>query len=259
MLRTFARAAYGLYACVAFVAVILVMFCPALIAAPWLPLRRFIGRLAVRTWLLTIGVRFSVRGLDHLPEGPCVVVSNHASYVDGIVLTAALPMRFTFLVQRKIRDWPYVGLIIHRMGSRFVDRENPRAAAAATLGLIGLVEAGGSLAIFPEGTFVAEPGLMPFHEGAFFIAAKTNVPVVPVIMRGTRRFFRDGARWPSWSTIELEVFEPMSAEGRTRDQARALLQQAFRRIDMALGERDDINFAPQEGALVLATESRDAS
>ena len=213
------RAVYGMYSLAAFVIVILLLFCPLLIAAPWLPARRFIGRWAVRSWLFSIGVSFRVRGLEKLPAGPCIVVCNHASYVDGIVLTAALPERFTFLVQHRAEQWPYVGLIIRRMGVRFVNRENPRAAARATLGLIRGARSGESFAIFPEGTFEKDPGLLPFQLGAFLVAAKTSRPVVPAAMRGTRRLLHDGARWPSWSAIEIELFDPVYAAGTHRSDA----------------------------------------
>lgn len=242
MIKHSFKVAYGLYAITAFVVVILALFCPLLIAMPWLPARRFIGRWAVRSWLFGIGVSFRVRGLENLPEEPCIVVCNHASYIDGIVLTAALPERFTFLVQHRAEQWPYVGLIIRRMGVRFVNREDPRAAARATLGLIREARSGGSLAIFPEGTFKKDPELLPFYSGAFLIAAKSGLPVVPAVMRGTRRFFHDGARWPSRSSIEIEILDPLCAIGSLRENADMLKYSAHHLID----ERcRDVNKLPE--------------
>lgn len=240
MIERILKVAYGIYSLTAFVIVILLVFCPMLIAMPWLTVRRFIGRWAVRSWLFSIGVSFRVRGAERLPEGPCIVVCNHASYVDGIVLTAALPERFTFLVQHRVEQWPYVGLIIRRMGVRFVNRENPRAAARATLGLIREARQDGSLAIFPEGTFQKDPGLMPFFSGAFLIAAKTGLPIVPTVMCGTRKFFREGAPWPSWSSVEIEFFEPTNASGVRRKDAEALKTHAFQLIGEKLGEGEGL-------------------
>ena len=210
--------------------VVLLLFGPLIVAAPTLRLRRSIGRLTVRAWLATIGVPFRVRGLAHLPAGPCVVVCNHASYVDGIVLTAALPERFTFLVQHRAGAWPYIGLILRRMGVRFVEREHPRRAARATLGLLRAARSGQSLAIFPEGTFRREPVLQPFFDGAFFIAARAGMPVVPAVLRGSRRLFPDGARWPAWSRLDIELLAPCSAQGPGRGDARLLRQHAFELI-----------------------------
>lgn len=230
------RAVFGLYASLAFLVIVLLLLCPVLIAAPILPLRRTIGRWAVRAWLLSIGVRFQVQGRQNLPSGPCVVVCNHASYVDGIVLTAALPSRFSFLVQHRARSWPYVGLVIRRMGVRFVNRESPRQAACAVLGLIRGARRGDSFAIFPEGTFRRAPGLQPFHTGAFLVGAKAGVPIVPVAMRGTRTLLADGAPWPSWSSVEIEILTPLESRETHRAAARDMQDLAHRQIEQHCGE-----------------------
>lgn len=230
------RAVYGLYASIAFVIVVLLFFCPWLIAAPTLPLRRAIGRLTVRAWLWSVGIHLRVRGQAHLPAGPFVAVCNHASYVDGIVLTSALPVHSTFLVQHGAAGWPYIGLIIRRMGVRFVNRQNARAAARAVRGLIRAVKGGQAVAIFPEGTFVAAPGLRPFQRGAFFIAAKTGTPVVPAVLRGSRRFFADGDRWPRWTALDIEFFPALRAEGKDRAAMDRLAERARRLIERECGE-----------------------
>ncbi|MGH8460161.1 MAG: lysophospholipid acyltransferase family protein [Stenotrophobium sp.] len=238
MLKTFFLTIYGIYAALAFVVVVLLLFCPLLIAAPTLRVRRKIGRITVRAWLAAIFVPLRVRGLDHLPQTPCVVLCNHASYVDGIVLTAALPENFTFLVQHEARQWPYVGLIIRRMGVAFVNRHAAMPAALALRRLIRAVDAGESVAIFPEGSFRKSPGLMRFYGGAFAIAAKAGVPVVPAVMRGTRRILSDGEILPRPGSISIEFFAPISAAGNQRLDA-SRLGSAARRVMLAnCGEID---------------------
>ncbi|MBV8062979.1 MAG: 1-acyl-sn-glycerol-3-phosphate acyltransferase, partial [Nevskia sp.] len=157
------RLLLGLHTMAMFIVVLLLLFCPLLILAPTLRLRRAVGRIGVRAWLAASLVPFRVRGLERLPPGPCIVVCNHASYLDGLVVTAALPGRFTFLVQHGAATWPYVGWIIKRMGVTFVNRGSVRAAAQATRELIERIQAGESFTIFPEGTFRAPAALLPFH------------------------------------------------------------------------------------------------
>ncbi len=234
------RRFYGLYALVMFVVVVLLLFCPLLIVTPTLRLRRQIGRITVRAWLLTCFVWFRVKGVEHLPAQPCIALSNHASYVDGIILTAALPTRFTFLVQHGAESWPYVGLIIRRMGVSFVNRTAALQAAHATCGLMERVKTGESLAIFPEGTFSVAAALNRFYEGAFFIACQTGVPVVPAVIRGSRRFFGEGQGLPHWSSIEIEIFAPILPTGSDR-QATATLCDAARAVMLAhCGEADGL-------------------
>lgn len=234
------RTLYAIYASLVATVVIFVVFCPFIILAPSLALRREIGRLCVRTALLLIFVPLRVHGADRLPTGNCVVVANHSSYFDGLVLTAALPRRFTFMVKDEAARWPYVGWVITRMGVRFVSRSSRREGAAQTRQLINDLGKNMSLAVFAEGTFGEEPGLRAFKKGAFTIAAKAGVPIVPVAMRGTRQLWPADSRLLAWSTIDVEIMAPLAAPdsrpvnvAALRDEARAQVLQASGEPDLA--------------------------
>ncbi|WP_420467825.1 lysophospholipid acyltransferase family protein [Panacagrimonas sp.] len=215
---------YGVFAAPVLGLIVFGVVCPLILLAPTLSLRRRIGRGGVRLGLLSIGIPLRVRGLQHLPAGACLAVANHASYMDGLVLTAALPERYTFVVQDGAGRWPYVGLVLRRMGCSFVNRSSARDGAAQTRQLIRRVQEGESLAVFAEGTFEPDPGLLPFKKGAFLIAARAGVPVVPVGIRGTRDFFGGHRRGLRWSRIEVEVGPPIAAStdaAALRDAARS--------------------------------------
>jgi len=220
---------YGLYALAAMATVVLFAGAALVILAPTLSLRRTFGRWGSRAILSAAIVPFRVRGLENLPAGPCVVVSNHASYLDGPILTAALPQRFTFVVQDGAEDWPFIGLVIRLMGVTFINRGSVKEAARQTRTLIRRLEEGASLAIFVEGTFERAPGLLPFRNGAFLMAAHAKVPVVPVALRGTRRLYGEGQVLPRHSRVEIEVFPPIVPTGAhdevhsLRDRARAVI------------------------------------
>lgn len=226
-----------LYGALATPVLALLLFCivsPLVILGPTLRIRRFLGRHGVRLSLLCIGVPMRVRGEQHLPTGPCIAVANHASYVDGVVLTAALPARFTFVVQDGAADWPLIGLVIRRMGVTFVNRSSAREGAAQTRALIRRVQEGESLAIFAEGTFLPDAGLLPFKKGAFLIAARAGVPVLPVGIRGTRRFYGGHRRLPRWSAIDIELCAPIAAS----DDAAQLREAARCAVLRVCGEPD---------------------
>jgi 1-acyl-sn-glycerol-3-phosphate acyltransferase len=237
--------AYGCYAALA-AGVVCVVFAPLVLLAPTLPLRRDLGRLAVRAAMAAALVPVRVRGREHLPAGACIVVSNHASYMDGPLMTAALPQRFTFVVQHGAADWPLIGPIIRRMGVTFVDRGSARAGASQTRTLIRWLQEGRSLTIFPEGTFHGPPGLLPFRRGAFLMAAHARVPVVPAVIRGSRRLFGEGQRLLRWSPITIEFFAPLAASGDHRHAADEL-RDAVRRVVLAhCAEPDSIGAAPAD-------------
>ena len=227
---------YGVLAALLFSVLIFGLVCPLVILGPTLTVRRFFGRQGVRLSLACIGVPMRVSGLEHLPPGAAIAVANHASYVDGLVLTAALPPRYTFVVQDGAASWPYVGMVIKRMGVTFVNRSNPREGAAQTRALMRRVQDGESLAIFAEGTFKSDPGLLPFKNGAFLLAAKAAVPVVPVGIRGTRRLYGGTRRLPRWSVIDIEIGEavaPSHHPGALRDASRARVLQLCGEPDTA--------------------------
>lgn len=196
---------YGIYASATIVLTMSLIAAPLLALIPSLPLRRRIGRLTTQLAMLLVGVPPRVHGRSHLPDQPCIAVSNHASYIDGVILTAALPGHFTFVVQDGAANWPLIGFVIRRMGVSFINRSSPREGARQTRELLRRVMAGESLAIFAEGTFRSDPGLLPFKRGAFLIAAKASVPVLPVAIRGSRKFFGGTLKMPMWHPVEIEI------------------------------------------------------
>lgn len=189
--------------------------CLLIMAGPTLAIRRWIGRHLIKTSFLLMGMPIHVHGYDGIPPGTALCVSNHCSYLDGLLLTAALPGRFSFLVQHGAAEWPLVGPTIRRMGVSFVNRGAAREAAGRLRELIRRVDAGESLAIFPEGTFDAEPGLKRFHDGAFLMATKTGVPVVPAVITGSRRALPDGAKCFRPSRIDIRFLPAIASEGQS--------------------------------------------
>jgi 1-acyl-sn-glycerol-3-phosphate acyltransferase len=231
--------AYGIYALAVFVLTGLLAFILILLPFP-IGTRRRMAHLTGRTFFALAGLRLRVIDPQHLPSGPCVVVANHASYIDGVVLKAALPARFSFVIKKEVSRVPLAGLMLRRIGSEFVDRFNRHAGGMDARRLIKAADAGQALAFFPEGTFLPHPGLGKFHTGAFAIAARANLAIVPVVLKGTREVLPSGRYLPRPGRIDVHVLpalEPMpdldatAAIVATRDQSRA-------RILAALGEPD---------------------
>jgi 1-acyl-sn-glycerol-3-phosphate acyltransferase len=215
---------YGVYAALVFSVVTFVLICPLILIVPGIERRRRLGSFGTRLGLALMGVPFTVRGREHLPEGPCIVVSNHCSYLDGMLMTAALPTRFSFVIQHGVASWFYAGAVLRAMGYLFVNRENARAGAVQTRQMLKTLQDGESLAIFAEGTFKNEPGLLPFKTGAFLLAQKSGLPVVPAAIRGSRRLLGGGSWRPRWSWIEIEIgpaLGPLGSATELRDAARA--------------------------------------
>jgi len=200
-------------------------------AVPRLRWRRHIARALARVFVAASGVPVRVTGVANFPpNGPIIVVVNHASYVDAIVLMAVLPERCNFVAKQELALNVLTRLLLGRIGTRFVERLDVEASVAAAKELTELVKRGESFAFFAEGTFTREPGLRPFHMGAFVAAARVGTPLVPVAIRGTRSVLRDGTWFPSRALVQIIVGAPLLPDGhdwaaavRLRDRARTAI------------------------------------
>lgn len=231
----FGYAIYGIYALVVFGIGVIVTLVTVTIVPGQERRRRIVA--SIIRWTFTIGgARPQVTGLENLPDGPCVVVANHASYLDGLLLKAFLPPRFSFVIKGEMRNIPVVHFLLRRSGARFVDR-----FGGGTKDIREFVRAardGAALGFFPEGTFVAEPGVLAFRPGAFLAAIKADMPVVPVAIRGTRRML-PAKRWlPRPSRLEFDVLPPILPDDPAFSESRALAEAARQRIIPVVGEPD---------------------
>jgi 1-acyl-sn-glycerol-3-phosphate acyltransferase len=177
-----------------------------------------LGGIAGRLLFRLTGTGLTVRGLDRLPGGPCILVSNHASYLDGVILVAALPRPFAFVAKRELQQQVVAGHYLRRLGAVFIERSDLQRSVADAGRLAELAQQGRSLAVFPEGSFVAPAGLLPFHLGAFLAAARAGVPVVPVAIGGSRQLLPDGRWWPQHAALRVDVCAPIEAAPAAQGQ-----------------------------------------
>lgn len=227
--------------CAALILVLLIPpVCLLVIAGPTLAVRRETGRLCVRLMLAAIGVPMRVRGLEQLPPGRNLVICNHASYLDGIVLTAVLPRHYSFVVQDGAAGWPLIGLCLSRMGVIYVNRQDSRAGANTTRALMRRLHAGEALAVFAEGTFKPEPGLLPFKMGAFLMAARCGAPVVPAAIRGSRQLYGGHRKLPRWQPLEVELAAAIHPQGGDHRSEALRLRDLARREVLRLCEEPDL-------------------
>ena len=231
------KIAYALWVALAFLAIGLSALA-LMLAVPGMARRRAAGRRAARIFLWLAAMPLTVKHEERLPAGQCVVVCNHASYLDGPVLTAALPPRFAFVIKREMSAVPLAAIVLRRLGSVFVERNRTQASADARR-LLRDASRGNSLVFFPEGTFDPRPGVRKFHAGAFASAVRAGCPLVPAVLRGTRRAFWPGGSLPQPGPIELEILPPLApSPGAAGDAVPALREAARAAILAALGEPD---------------------
>ena len=174
--------------------------------------RRVVAGTGGRLFLRLTGIPFSVEGLERLPKTPCVVVANHASYIDAIAIVAALPPDFAFVIKKEMVRVPLAGLLLRRLGSQFVERFNRHQGATDARRVLKLAATGQSLMFFPEGTFDETRQIGKFLGGAFTTAARAQMPVVAVAIHGTRNVMPPGGRAIRRRPIRVEILAVLSPD-----------------------------------------------
>jgi 1-acyl-sn-glycerol-3-phosphate acyltransferase len=197
-----------------------------LVVLPGQSRRRRLMRATARLLVRLSGSTLTAQGTEHLRKhGPFVLVANHPSFLDGLVLLAALPLEITFVAASEFSAQLVAGSFLRRLGTVFVERGLTSGAVGVDL-LQDALRRGETLGIFPEGGLSPAPGLRPFHLGAFVAAAEAMAPVVPVAIRGTRSMLRPGRRLVHRGPVEIEVGPPITPTDRGWHAAVRLQQQA---------------------------------
>jgi len=166
-------------------------------------------RSAARLAITLTGNRLTIQDKVDIPDTGCIIVANHASYIDGIVLAAALPGSFGFIAKAELKKQFVAGTFLRRIGSHFVERFDPHKGLGDLKAIQTDMAWSQTLVFFAEGTFTTIPGLRSFHMGAFITAVERNVPVVPVAIRGTRSILRGRTWTPRRGHITINIGKPI--------------------------------------------------
>jgi 1-acyl-sn-glycerol-3-phosphate acyltransferase len=234
--RTLA-ALWGLFAWLSFALAVLLSLVVVLLV-PSADLRQKLVTRAARLVFVLPRCEVKVLGLDNLPTGNCVVVANHASYVDGPLLKAYLPWRFNFVIKGELRDFPPAHFLLARSGSKFVERTDIQGSTRDARQLVKAALRGESLGFFPEGTFREEPGVGRFRAGAFVAAMKSDMPVIPIAIHGSRAFLPHGAFLPRRHPMTIEILPAIGPGDSAYSNSRTLAEESRQRILAVLDEPD---------------------
>jgi len=185
-------------------------------------------RAVARTALAAMGVPVSLQGGERLAAVNAMLVFNHSSYADALVLAAVLPGEPAFVAKKELAAQFVAGTALPRLGVLFVERYDVMGSLADVETVTAAARRGGVMVSFPEGGFTRRPGLCAFHLGAFKTAAETGLAVIPGAIRGTRSMLRSDQWFPRWAAIHVDIAEPIQPSGqdfqsvlRLRDAARA--------------------------------------
>ncbi len=197
-------------------------------------------RLGARFIFAMTGTTPKVHGLENLPDGAKVIVANHSSYMDPLVVFAAFGGDLAFAAKGELKSSWLTNSFVAHLGSLFVERFDTQRSVEDSARMLDALKSGRTLAVFPEGTFGRMPGLLPFRMGAFMVAAEARAPMVPVAIKGTRFTLREGSWFPRRTRLSLTVCPAVQPDGgdwsaaiRLRDSARQAMLAAGGDPDLA--------------------------
>ena len=144
-----------------------------------------------------------------------VYAVNHASALDIPVLYASLPFQFRIVHKKELLSYPVIGWHLKRSGQVCVDQQNPAHSVGQIKSAVRTLKNGMPLVIFPEGGRTADGAIQPFLAGAFFMAIKANVDIVPIALIGTYELLPMDTFHIKSRPLEMSVGNPISTSGLT--------------------------------------------
>jgi len=188
----------------------------------------FIG--AVRVALRIAGIQVRAEGVENIPAGTCVFASNHCSNLDPVAMVPKIPQRVSLLAKTDVFKIPILSKAFRQGGVIPVDRKNREAAAESVDEAVESLKRGLSFVIFAEGTRSRDGRLQPFKRGAFVMAIRAGVPVVPVSLAGTQKLLRKGdwKLYPGEVTVKFGL--PLDASQYAMEDRQRLLEETYEAV-----------------------------
>lgn len=168
------------------------------------------------------GASVEITGQEHLPECPAVYVANHQGYFDIPIMLTSLREPHGLVAKKEIDRLPGIRTWMRHLHCLFVDRSSPRAGAQVILDGEKLLKSGRSVTIFPEGTRSRGGDMHEFKAGAFRIATRAGVPIVPVTIDGSYRLMEANHFWIQPGKVRVTIHPAVETKGMSRDAVKEL-------------------------------------
>jgi 1-acyl-sn-glycerol-3-phosphate acyltransferase len=193
-----------------------------------------------------LGISCSVEGGSEIEPGASYIVApNHQSIADILPVLCAIPIRFRWVLKRELLRIPIFGWGLSAAGAVGLDRSNSRKSVEMMQEAQDTLKGGWSLLIYPEGTTTWDGALLPFKKGAFIMALRTGVPILPVTTNGAFKILPRGARIVRPGHVTVTIGDPIPTDGLDMNDLPALMD----KTRTAIGKNLDPTYDPFDKAL----------
>jgi len=190
-----------------------------------------VARFWGRSILVVSGVKVSVKGLSNVDlTAPYIYMPNHQSNFDIPVLLGHLTVQFRWLAKMELFKIPIFGRAMRKAGYISIDRNNRQSAFESLKVAADKIKSGISVLIFPEGTRSLDGRIRPFKKGGFVLAIDSGVPIVPVVITGTRAIMPKGRFRVYPGQVSMVIHKPIDTSVYTRKTKESLMENVRRVI-----------------------------
>ena len=172
------------------------------------------------------GCHVTVKGRENVPKDEAVLyIGNHRSYFDVVLTYARCPGLTSYMAKKEVARVPLLSTWMRFLHCLFLDRKDIKQGLKTILAAIDLIKNGISVCIFPEGTRSTGPDqteLLPFHEGSFTVATKTDCLIVPMAITNTSRIFEDHIPFIRSTDVVIEYGKPFRPSELTKEQKKGI-------------------------------------
>jgi 1-acyl-sn-glycerol-3-phosphate acyltransferase len=192
--------------------------------------------------------RVEIEGLENIDRGrPQLIVANHCGLHDILSLSAYLPIQFRWIAKKSLFRVPFMGWHMQRSGYIAIDRENPRDAAKSIIAAAGIIHDGTNAVAFPEGTRSRTGELGRFHSGAFALALRTGVPLIPISLDGSHRVIVPKTLQVNPGVIiRIKIARPIDLASYAKSEKHRLMEDVFRIMNMNLEDLRSKRYSGEE-------------
>ncbi len=192
--------------------------------------------------------RVEIEGLENIdPARPQIFVANHSGLHDILSLSAHLPVQFRWIAKKSLFRIPFMGWHMRRSGYIAIDRENPRSAAKGILEAADVIRSGVNAIAFPEGTRSRTGLLGSFRSGAFSLALRAQVPLIPVALDGSCRVIVPKTLQVNPGTvIRIRICPALDVSAYSKGEKRRLMDAVHETINQSLEELRNRRLAGEE-------------
>ena len=190
--------------------------------------RQGLAHRIAQTWARLIlwgsRIRVTIIGAEHLAgQSAFILMPNHQSHFDIPVLLGCLGAEFRWLAKAELFKIPIFGRAMRGVGYISIDRSNRKSAFESLARAADTIRNGTSVLIFPEGTRSRDGSILPFKKGGFVLAVDAGVPIVPIVIHGTRDIIAKGRLMIRPRPVTMQILDPVETSGYTRKTKDALL------------------------------------